>query len=102
MKCQWQIPSQFMRVTKTNQNGKGRSPRYVSISELRKAPRKVIESAGDGPVALLNHNAPVAYILSPKMMGNLLDLVADKLLEQCAQGRLPALNKAKVISLPDL
>ena len=51
----------------------------VAISELRKAPMKVIEAAGGEAVAVLNHNAPVAYVLSPKMMGDLLDLVADKL-----------------------
>jgi antitoxin StbD len=74
----------------------------VAISELRKAPMKVIESAGDEAVAVLNHNAPVAYMLSPKMMGDLLDMAADKLVEQRAQARLPAVKKAKAISLYDL
>jgi antitoxin StbD len=74
----------------------------VAISELRKAPMKVIEAAGDEAVAVLNHNAPVAYVVSPKMMGGLLDLVADKLVEQRAFDRMPALKKAKAISLTDL
>ncbi len=74
----------------------------VAISELRKAPMKVIEAAGGEAVAVLNHNAPVAYVLSPKMMGDLLDLVADKLVEQRALERLPALSKGKPISLADL
>ena len=74
----------------------------VAISELRKAPMKVIEAAGDEAVAVLNHNAPVAYVVSPKMMGDLLDLVADKLAEQRALERMPALKRAKPISLADL
>ena len=79
-----------------------RAPYSVAISELRKAPMKVIEAAGDEAVAVLNHNAPVAYVISPKMMGDLLDLVADKLAEQRALERMPALKKAKTISLADL
>lgn len=74
----------------------------VAISELRKVPMKVIEAAGDEAVAVLNHNAPLAYVISPKMMGDLLDLAADKLAEQCALERMPALKKAKTISLADL
>ena len=79
-----------------------RAPYSVAISELRKAPMKVIEAAGDEAVAVLNHNAPVAYVISPKMMGDLLDLVADKLAEQRALERMPTLKKAKTISLADL
>ena len=74
----------------------------VAISELRKAPMKVIDAAGDEAVAVLNHNAPVAYVSSPKLMGNLLDLVADKLVEQRALKRMSGLKKAKAISLADL
>lgn len=74
----------------------------VSISELRKAPMKVIQSAVGGPVVLLNQNAPVAYMLSPKMMSNLLGLVADKLVERRAQERLPTLKEARAVSLSDL
>ena len=79
-----------------------RAPYSVAISELRRAPMKVIEAAGDEAIAVLNHNAPVAYVISPKMMGDLLDLVADKLAEQRALERMPALKKAKTISLADL
>ena len=79
-----------------------RAPYSVAISELRKAPMKVIEAAGDKAVAVLNHNAPVAYVISPKMMGDLMDLVADKLAEQRALERMPGLKRAKAISLADL
>ena len=74
----------------------------VAISDLRKAPMKVINAAGDSAVAVLNHNAPVAYVLSPKMMGELLDMVADKLVEQRAVERVSTLKKAKPVSLAEL
>ena len=74
----------------------------VAISDLRKAPMKVIDAAGDSAVAVLNHNAPVAYVLSPKMMGELLDMAADKLVEQRAVDRVSTLKKAKPVSLAEL
>jgi antitoxin StbD len=74
----------------------------VAISELRKAPMKVIEEAGNEAVAVLNHNEPVAYVLSPKMMGDLMELAADQLAQQRALDRLPTLKKAKAVSLSDL
>ncbi|MBI3716634.1 MAG: type II toxin-antitoxin system Phd/YefM family antitoxin [Betaproteobacteria bacterium] len=74
----------------------------VAISELRKAPMKVIEAADGDAVAILNHNAPVAYVVSPKMMGDLLELAADQLSQQRALERLPTLKKAKAVSLTDL
>ena len=102
-------PAKFATIFRTNLRAKImaelnelRAPYSVAISELRKAPMKVIEAAGDEAVAVLNHNAPVAYVVSPKMMGDLLDLVADKLAEQRALERMPALKRAKPISLADL
>ena len=74
----------------------------VAISDLRKAPMKVINAAGDSAVAVLNHNAPVAYVLSPKMMGELLDMAADKLVGQRALDRVSTLKKAKLVSLAAL
>ena len=74
----------------------------VAISDLRKSPMKVINAAGDSAVAVLNHNAPVAYVLSPKMMGELLDMAADKLVEQRAVDRVSTLKKAKPVSLAEL
>ena len=74
----------------------------VAISDLRKAPMKVINAAGDSAVAVLNHNAPVAYVLSPKMMGELLDMAADKLVEQRAVERVSTLKMAKPVSLAEL
>ncbi|MCL2830036.1 MAG: type II toxin-antitoxin system prevent-host-death family antitoxin [Betaproteobacteria bacterium] len=39
--------------------------RSVSITELKRSPSTVLEQAGSEPVAVLNHNRPAAYLLSP-------------------------------------
>lgn len=39
--------------------------RSVSITELKRSPSAVLEQAGFEPVAVLNHNRPAAYLLSP-------------------------------------
>jgi antitoxin StbD len=44
------------------------SKRSVGISELREAPSRVFEQAGDEAIVVLNHNKPAGYILSPRLM----------------------------------
>lgn len=41
--------------------------RSVSITELKRSPSAVLEQAGSEPVAVLNHNRPAAYLLSPEV-----------------------------------
>jgi antitoxin StbD len=41
--------------------------RSVSITELKRSPGAVLEQAGSEPVAVLNHNRPAAYLLSPEV-----------------------------------
>ena len=41
--------------------------RSVSITELKRSPSAVLEQAGTEPVAVLNHNRPAAYLLSPSV-----------------------------------
>ena len=49
----------------------------VSITDLRRDPSGVLESAGDMPVAVLNHNKPTAYLLSAKAYETLLEKLDD-------------------------
>jgi antitoxin StbD len=41
--------------------------RSVSITELKRSPSAVLEKAGAQPVAVLNHNRPAAYLVSPEV-----------------------------------
>lgn len=47
--------------------------RSVSITELKRSPSAVLEQAGDVPVAVLNHNRPAAYLLSPEVYETMLE-----------------------------
>lgn len=47
--------------------------RSVSITELKRSPSAVIEQAGAEPVAVLNHNRPAAYLLSPEVYESMLE-----------------------------
>ncbi len=47
--------------------------RSVSITELKRSPSAVLEQAGSEPVAVLNHNRPAAYLLSPAVYESMLD-----------------------------
>ncbi|MDO8786754.1 MAG: type II toxin-antitoxin system prevent-host-death family antitoxin [Sulfuritalea sp.] len=47
--------------------------RSVSITELKRSPSTVLEQAGMEPVAVLNHNRPAAYLLSPAVYESMLE-----------------------------
>lgn len=47
--------------------------RSVSITELKRSPSAVLEQAGSQPVAVLNHNRPAAYLLSPQVYEAMLE-----------------------------
>ena len=76
--------------------------RSIGISELREAPAKAFEDAGDEAVVVLNHNKPAGYILSPKLMSAFLDAMADRAAAAKAAPRLKSLSKARRITLDDL
>ena len=74
----------------------------VGISELREAPARVFEQAGDEAMVVLNHNKPAGYIVSNAWMERVLDQLADRVVATKAVARLGSLNKARPISLEDL
>jgi len=47
--------------------------RSVSITELKRSPSAVLAKAGTEPVAVLNHNRPAAYLLSPEVYESMLE-----------------------------
>ena len=49
----------------------------VSISDLKKNPSAVIDAAGGFPVAVLNRNTPVAYLVPAKAWEELMDRLED-------------------------
>lgn len=60
--------------------------RSVSITELKRSPSAVLEQAGSEPVAVLNHNRPAAYLLSPRVYEAMLELLNADLRTAIQQG----------------
>jgi antitoxin StbD len=54
------------------------STHSIGISDLREAPARAFEQAGDDAVVVLNHNRPAGYILSTQLMARILDQLADR------------------------
>jgi antitoxin StbD len=74
----------------------------VSISEFKQNPGKVVEDAHGQPVAVLNHNKPAFYTVSPEIMAKMAELNDDRQLATVVQNRLKSLGKAVKVSLDDL
>jgi antitoxin StbD len=49
----------------------------VSVADLKKNPTAVIEEAKGFPVAIFNHNKPVAYLVPAKSFELLMDKLED-------------------------
>ncbi len=60
--------------------------RSVSITELKRSPSAVLEQAGSEPVAVLNHNRPAAYLLSPHVYASMLERLNADLRQSIQEG----------------
>lgn len=60
----------------------------ISMSEFKKNPAQVIRVAGEKPVAVLSHNRPAFYMLTPKIFKALLEELADRDLPELVRQRL--------------
>lgn len=59
----------------------------VSVSELKKNPSSIAERANGAPVAVLNHNRVVAYMVPSDTFEAILELLDDQALAKIAQAR---------------
>jgi len=60
--------------------------RSVSITELKRSPSAVLEQAGAEPVAVLIHNRPAAYLLSPAVYESMLERLNADLRKAIQEG----------------
>ena len=74
----------------------------IGISELREAPARVFEQAGDEALVVLNHNKPAGYIVSTVWMGRVLEALADRVVADKAIKRLGTLKSARLLNPSDL
>jgi antitoxin StbD len=74
----------------------------VSVTELKKNPTALLNAANEEPVAILNHNKPVAYLIPADVYGKMLDLIEDLELRELINERLKEQDKAIPVNLDDL
>ena len=74
----------------------------IGTSDLRDAPARAFEQAGDEAVVVLNHNRPVGYIVSSRLMARIMDQLADRVVTEKVRTRVASLDKDRKITLDDL
>lgn len=74
----------------------------VSISEFKQNPGKVVEDAQGQSVAVLNHNRPAFYTVSPELMAQMAELYDERQLESLVRSRLKSVDRAVEVSLDEL
>ena len=76
----------------------------IGVTELRDSPTRILKLAEDEDqaVAILNHNKPAGYIVSPRMMEAMLDSIADRIAENRAKARITTLSHARRVKLDEL
>lgn len=60
----------------------------ISMSEFKKNPAQVLRTAGEKPVAVLSHNRPAFYMVTPQLFEALVEQLADQDLVDLARQRL--------------
>ena len=74
----------------------------ISMSEFKKNPAQVLRTAGEKPVAILSHNRPAFYMVSPALFEALVDELADRDLVAIARQRLARKDTAITVDIDQL
>lgn len=74
----------------------------ISMSEFKKNPSQVLRSAGEKPVAVLNHNRPAFYMVTPKLFEAIVEEIADRDLVDLVRSRLSLEDQAIEVDIDDI
>jgi antitoxin StbD len=74
----------------------------VSMSEFKKNPAQVLRTAGEKPVAVLNHNRPAFYMVTPQLFEALLEDMADLELIEVVRQRLARKDSAIEVDIDQI
>lgn len=74
----------------------------ISMSEFKKNPAQVLRTAGEKPVAVLNHNRPAFYMVTPKLFEALVEELADRDLGDLVRQRLASKETAIEVDIDSL
>ena len=78
------------------------APISVGISELKANPTAVLEASGDRPVAILNRNKPIGYMLTADAWEKIHNLLEDKEILKIVETRLADGKKPVRVKLDEL
>jgi len=74
----------------------------ASISELKKNPTALLNEAEGSPIAILNHNVPVAYLIPAETYEWLMDKLEDSELAQIITDRANEKGKEIEVDIDEL
>jgi len=74
----------------------------VSMTDFKKNPAEVVRQAGQKPIAVLNHNKPAFYTLTPKLFEAILEELEDKELLELARKRLTTKGDVVVVDIDNI
>lgn len=74
----------------------------ISMSEFKKNPAQVLRTAGEKPVAVLNHNRPAFYMVTPRLFEALVEEMANRDLDELVRRRLDVKDTAVEVDLEQL
>jgi antitoxin StbD len=72
----------------------------VSVSDLKKSPSSIVEAAAGEPVAILNHNRVMAYLVPADVYETMLDRLDDLSLVEISKAR--AGEKGEPVDIDEL
>ncbi|MFZ2854900.1 MAG: type II toxin-antitoxin system Phd/YefM family antitoxin [Rhodocyclaceae bacterium] len=74
----------------------------ISMSEFKKNPAQVLRTAGEMPVAVLNHNRPAFYMITPRLFEALVDELSDRDLLELVRHRLTRKDTAIEVDIDQI
>lgn len=74
----------------------------ISMTEFKKNPSQVLRTAGEKPVAVLNHNRPAFYMVTPKLFEALVEELSDRSLVELVRQRLARKDTAVEVDIDQI
>jgi len=74
----------------------------VSVTELKKNPTALLNTAKGEPIVILNHNKPTAYLVPAELYEKMFNLIEDFELRNLIKERLAEQNEAVLVNLDEL
>jgi len=74
----------------------------ISMSSFKKNPAEVLRNAGEKPVAVLNHNRPAFYMLTPRLSEAIIEEMGDRDLVALARKRLARKDTAVEVDIDEI